>query len=593
MTYFRRPAVQLLFVVVLGLFAYANTFQVPFLFDDETSITDNPVIRNLGAFVSGAGYHYSPRRFLGYLTVALNYRVGGLDVTGYHIFNLAVHLAGACLVYTLVRLTLRTPFFEERGTGPGGPEGGAPGMRDPAGPMVLTPRDCIPLFAALLFVVHPVQTQAVTYIIQRLASLATMFYLLSLVLYARARLSSITASGMPVRAAYLLGSLLAAALAMKTKEIAFTLPIVVLLYECFFFGMPTRKRMLMVLPVLLTLLIIPLSLLQGDRSIEKLLSDVTANTRLDTDIPRLHYLYTQFRVLVTYLRLLILPFNQNLDYDYPIYHEFLTPPVLLSFLFLMALFGLALYLFFRSRASLLPADPGGIVPSQRPVQLARLVSFGILWFFITIAVESSLIPIVDVIFEHRLYLPSVGACIGGAVLFHVLIRKYPGRFAGMAIATCVLLLAATTWQRNAVWRDGVTLWSDVVGNSPGKARPHLNLGRELMLLGRTDEAIEQFKSAVRLKPEFDEAYCNLGAAFNKKRMPDEAIEQLQMALRINPDNADALNNVAISFGMKGLTEYAVAYFEGAVRLKPDSAKYRYNLATALQERGLKARAGAE
>ena len=578
MTYFRRPAAQLLLIVALGLLAYANTFQVPFLFDDQTSITENPVIRNLGTFVSGAGYQYNARRFVGYLSVALNYRLGGLDVTGYHIFNLAVHLAGACLVYALVRLTLRTPFFQGSGTGLVQPEGEVPGMRDPGSPSVPTPRDCIPLFAALLFVVHPVQTQAVTYIIQRLASLATMFYLLSLVLYARARLCI----SRPGLTAYLLGSLVAAVLAMKTKEIAFTLPLVVLLYECFFFGTPTRRRILIVLPVLLTLLIVPLSLLQGDRSMQQLLSDVTANTRLETDIPRVDYLYTQFRVLVTYLRLLILPLNQNLDYDYPVYHQFLTPAVLFSFLSLVLLLGLALYLFYRSRTIFHCVET---TRAPSPVPQARLVSFGILWFFITISVESSLIPIADVIFEHRLYLPSVGACIGSAVFFYFLIWKYPGKYAKTAIAACVLLLAAVTWQRNAVWRDGVTLWSDVVSNSPGKARPHLNFGRELLLSGRADEAIEQFRSAVRLKPDFDEAYSNLGAAFNKKAMPDEAIEQLQTALRINPDNAEALNNVAISFGMKGLTDYAIAYFEGAVRLRPENAKYRYNLATALQEKG--------
>jgi len=600
MNYFRRPAGQLLLIVAIGLLAYANTFQVPFLFDDKSSITENPVIRNLGAFLDGAGYLYNSRRFVGYLSVAMNYRLGGLEVVGYHIFNLSVHLFSACLVYALVRLTLRTPFFGGSGPASGAPEAECLTERHPEGASPLTPHDLVPLFAALLFVAHPVQTQAVTYIIQRLASLATMFYLLSLVLYVRARLCTVlagprlTASRLPVRVACFLGAFLSAALAMKTKEIAFTLPLVVLLYECFFFGMPTRKRVLGVLPILLTLLVIPLSLVQADRPIGQLLSDVAEKTRLQTDMPRPDYLYTQFRVIVTYLRLLIFPVKQNVDYDYPIQHSFFTAPVLLSFLLLVALLGLALYLFFRSRPVLRSEEgPTDIGQAPGAMPQARLVSFGILWFFLTLSVESSLIPIVDVIFEHRLYLPSVGVCIGAGVLFSSLIRKYPGNSSRTAVAACVLLLAATTWGRNTVWKDRLTLWTDVVSKSPGKARPHLNLGSELMRLGRMDEAVNEFKSAVRFKPDYAEAYYNLGVAFNKMDRPDEAIEQFGIALRLDPDDAEALNNLAISFGMKGLIDYAISYFEAALRLKPESAQFHYNLSMACQEKGLAQRAEEE
>jgi hypothetical protein len=190
---------------------------VPFVFDDDTSIVNNPVIRNLeNFFLNGTGYGYNPRRFIGYLSVALNYRIGGLDVTGYHIFNLAVHIASACLVYAFVRLTLQTPFFGARNSGLGG---------------------LLLLLAALLFVAHPVQTQAVTYIIQRLASVATLFYLLSLVLYARGRLFQVSAEPARGKAALLhIAAFVAAALAMRTKEIAITFPIVVALYEICFFG---------------------------------------------------------------------------------------------------------------------------------------------------------------------------------------------------------------------------------------------------------------------------------------------------------------------------------------------------------------------
>ena len=581
MTFFKRPAGQLLLIMAIGVLAYANSFQVPLLFDDATSITENPVIRNLGTFMGSAGYLYNPRRFVGYLTVALNYRLGGLDVTGYHIFNLAVHIGSACLVYLLASLTLATPFFR------------APGKETDNGSTSQDTRTLLPLVAALLFVAHPVQTQAVTYIIQRIASLATMFYLLSLVLYVKGRLYR-QSSGSPAtgRKAALFGtSLVCALLAMKTKEIAFTLPLVVLLYEYFFFGISGRKWLYLLLPVIICLLVVPLSLLDSDLPLGKLLSDVTQKTRLDTDLPRLDYLFTQFRVIVTYLRLLIFPARQNLDYDYPVYHALSAAPVFLSLLLLLALLGLALHLFLFSAGKTGRLFPGASAELRATATRheARLVSFGIGWFFITLSVESSVIPIVDVIFEHRLYLPAVGACLAAAVLCCALLRVYPGKRSRNAVAALVLLLAVLTWQRNEVWRDGVSLWSDVVSKSPDKARPHLNLGAELMLVGRTEQAVEQFRRAAALKPDYAEAYVNLAAAYHAMGKIDEAIEACSVALRIDPDNADALNNLGTSFALRGEFDYAMAYFRGALQLRPDSARYRYNLAQAQRDKELKAR----
>lgn len=575
MSYLKKPALQLLLIMAIALIAYANTFEVPFLFDDETSIALNPVIRDLPSFLGGAGYHYNPRRFVGYLSVALNYSLGRLDVTGYHIFNLAVHICSAWLVYLLVRLTLATPFFELGAQGAG------------SGRLGRQKRSLLPLLTALFFVAHPVQTQAVTYVIQRLASLATMFFLLSLVLYVKGRLGQQTAgSRRPQRALLLFGaSFLCALLAMKTKEIAFTLPLVVLLFESYFFGISRRSWRLLLIPMLLALLVIPLTLLDAGQPLGKLLSDVTERTRLQTDLPRLDYLFTQFRVIVTYLRLLVFPARQNLDYDYPVYHSLFAPPVLLSLLLLLALIALALYLYARSTPGYRHCDPnaGETRPAMRPE--ARLASFGILWFFITLSVESSLIPIVDLIFEHRLYLPSVGACLVAAAAGSVLIRTYPGKLSGTALISVLLLLTVLSWQRNEVWKDGVTLWSDTAGKSPGKARPHLNLGSELMQVGRTEQAMGQFRWAVKIKPDYGEAYSNLAAAYNTMGMPDEAIEQCRIALRLDPDNADALNNAGTSFAIKGEFGYAISYFQGALQLQPGNPRYSQNLEQAYRDKG--------
>lgn len=567
MAFFKRPAAHLILIAVMAFLAYSNTLHAPFVFDDLTSITGNPVIRDLGRFLDGDGYRYNPRRFVGYLTLALNYRMGGLDVAGYHLFNLAVHIGCAQMVYLLLRLTLATPFFAG--------ERGGPSVRD------LHMRDLAPLLAALLFALHPVQTQAVTYTIQRLASLATLFYLVSIVLYIRGRLAQRRDGASGTALLCYLCSLLSAMLAMRTKEISFTLPAAVALHEFFFFGVTARKRIALAAATLLAPLSGLIAVITSGSSPGRLLNDVADATRLETSIPRLDYLFTQCRVLVTYLRLLIFPARQNLDYDYPVYATLLSAPVLLSLLLLLSLLALALYLFLRS--STCPGRETAGNPATTGRGDERLLSFGILWFFLTLSVESSVIPIADLIFEHRLYLPAVGASVCAAILLFRLVSRFPGWNSRCAVIALLLVLCLATRQRNAVWQAPLTLWNDVVSKSPAKARPHLNLGSELMRLGRTDEAMAQFQDAVRLKPDYAEAYANLGGACNSKGLYDRAIEQLGVALRLNPDNADALNNVGTSFAMKGEPELAIAYLQAALRLAPENGRYRYNLATAYRQ----------
>ena len=162
---------HILLIAVAGLLIYSNTFHVPFLWDDRTSIVENPVIKSMeNFFLNAKGYEYNPRRFIGYLTFALNYFIGGLDVTGYHVVNLAVHILNALLVYTLILLTFRTPQMKDCSLAP------FSGL--------------LALCASLLFVVHPLQTQAVTYIVQRMTSMAVLFYLASFIFYLLARISS-------------------------------------------------------------------------------------------------------------------------------------------------------------------------------------------------------------------------------------------------------------------------------------------------------------------------------------------------------------------------------------------------------------------
>ncbi|TGU70201.1 tetratricopeptide repeat protein [Geomonas terrae] len=545
-----RPALHLFIIVLVGAIAYSNTFHVPFLLDDETSIINNGVIKDLGRFLGGDGYAYNPRRFIGYLSVAMNYRLGGLDVTGYHIFNLAVHALTACLVYGLAALTLQTPFFAERN----------------AGAEETASYRFLPLFAALLFVAHPVQTQAVTYIIQRLASLATLFFVLSLLCYGKARLlQQVGARALHWKPVLLyLGALAAAGCAMKTKEIAFTLPFVVVLYEFLFFRMSATKRLLFLAPMALMVVVVPISLLGTGRPIGSLIGDVDTLTRVESGISRLDYLYTQFAVITTYLRLLFLPVHQTIDYDFPVYHSFGDAPVALSFLLLFALLVLSLYFLLRS---------------SRGEPLLRLVSFGILWFFITLSVESSIIPIADVIFEHRVYLPSAGAFIALAALASLLLQRLPAKATGVVIGVLVLALACTTFVRNQAWASDVTLWSDAVEKAPNKARPHYNLALAFQKAHRTDEALEHALQAARLAPTMPYAYNLIGVIMEKTGRIEQAAAALSEAIRLAPQEAAPHINLGDLYRQSGLTTQALEQYQIALRLTPADADIYYKIGT--------------
>jgi len=359
-----RSLAVLLLLSLLAALIYSNTFSIPFHFDDADNIVQNPQIKDLTNF-----FDLSGSRYVGFLSFALNYSVGGLQVFEYHLVNLIIHIANGFLVYSLVLLLFKAESQHSSLTTHDSP---------------LTTVPWIALGAAMLFVAHPIQTQAVTYIVQRFASLVTLFYLLTVFCYLKWRLAS-----SETRSRYLWygGALLSTVLAMKTKENSFTLPFMILSVEAIFFRSSTRKRWLALLPFLLTLPIIPLSHPGAMGEGEAGFAQGTA------EISRSDYLFTQFRVIVTYLRLLFLPIGQNLDYDYPIYHSILEPAVLFSFLFLLLIFVVSLFVIFYSRLT------------TQDSQL-RLMGFGMVWFFLTLSIESSIIPIKDVIFEHRLYLPK-------------------------------------------------------------------------------------------------------------------------------------------------------------------------------------------
>ena len=442
---------------------------------------------------------------------------------------------------------------------------------------------------------HPIQTQAVVYITQRFASLATLFYLLSFVAYIEYRLSR----GSKLKTwSFYAASLFSAALGMLTKEITFTLPVMVALYEFMFLRGDRKKRIALLLPVFLTALIIPFTLLMTKGSVTGIsgIDESMKTLAAAPTVSRSDYLLTQFRVIVTYLRLLFKPVNQNLDYDYQVYHSFFTPPVFFSFLLLLCLFGMAVYLAFKSRIDN-PGNPAyltgryrWIAPVPRTPRELRLTAFGIFWFFITLSMESSIIPIADVIFEHRVYLPSVGFLIGIVTLVFVLARKAGGRLpygAGVTVsvlAMAVFFMACAAYARNLVWKDELTLWQDASEKSPLKFRPHYNLGLNYAELGRTADAIREYETAIRIDPSNSEAHNNLGIAYAMRGEFDKAVTEIQLALQLNPLSSNAYNNLGSIYANMRLWDRAIECFKTAIALKPEDVTFQNRLARAYEEK---------
>jgi tetratricopeptide (TPR) repeat protein len=367
---------------------------------------------------------------------------------------------------------------------------------------------------------------------------------------------------------------------MLTKEISFTLPIIICLYEFIFLKANLKKRLLYLFPFLLSFALIPFQLLVT-KSLFGTANNISATLQLanEYNLTWSEYLFTQFRVIITYIRLMLFPANQNLDYDYPTFHTFFTPPVLFSFICLLSISCIALFLLHRS--SLIKKHSTHL----------RLIAFGIFWFFITLSVESSIIPIDDVIFEHRLYLPSVGLIVSIIMGLLLLTDKFSitkPNSAKIIIAAMIIIVvpfSAASYSRNAIWHSEISLWEDVVLKSPQKARPHSNLGQAYLADGRLDEAAKELLVAIQLKPDLAEAHNNLGVAYMDQNRYEDATKEFLWVLKRNPYYRFTHNNMGLVNLRQNKLDAAAMYLRNALKLNPDYTDARYNLALTLEKQG--------
>ncbi len=561
-------ALHMAVIVVAALIAYSNTFSAPFVFDDQAFIINNPAMKDWGSFAAlthetpGPGrrflIHFNDR-LLVFASFALNWQMGGGSVGEFHAFNLVVHAASAVTLYWLALMLFGASALS--------PPGGEGSLRIAA------------FWAAAVFAVHPVQTEAVTYISQRFTSMVGLFYLLALALYVRSRLDGPGSRRSHVLYALSVVCVLAA---VRSKETAFTLPAAMVLVDVFFLGGVRGIRPSRLLPWAAAVMIIPATLVMaGAHSVGE-----TVNAANIHSISPWGYLLSEQRVLLTYMRLLAFPAGLNFDYDYPFYTSLLQWPVMLSVLINAGLVAVAVWLYrYSSRAT--------------GRAHWRWASFGILWFYLTLAVESSIVPLNDLVYEHRLYLPMAGVTMAAAALglrFCEVIRSRAGRRAlNAGAAAVVLVFVALTYSRNAVYGDLVGFWEDAARKSPEKLRVLNNLGMAYGMAGKPQEGIPVLERAASLLPARISAgqdvmndanrvtvLNNLGLAYASAGDNRQAIAAYERAVSMfPPDVASAgapyhleapttLRNLAIAYYNSGDAQKAVSALQYALRIDPSN-----------------------
>ena len=536
---FKSILILLLFTTIT-FSIYSHTLNSPFVLDDLRKIEENPYLRVnqlTPTEIVKAGLESSRARPVAFMTFALNYSLHQYEVFGYHLFNISIHVLTGFILYLFLKATFGIPIVQAR----------------------YKHTDLISFFAALIWLVHPVQTQSVTYIVQRANSLASLFFMLSILFYAYGRLAEKTQKGR----LWLIASAAAWLFSLGCKQITAILPIIIFLYEWYFFQDLSKdwfKKSLKYLLAAGAFGILLFLIYTGFNPWEKIqsLHDYARN-----EFTISQRILTQFRVVIYYISLILfpLPSRLNLDYDFVLSQSLINPiSTLFSIVAIIGIIAFALYL----------------------AQKHRLISFCILWFFGNHLIESSILPLA-IIFEHRNYLPSMMVCFIPVALVYRYI-KIDWIKAGL-LGVLVIGLSLWTYQRNNVWEDKVTLWSDVVKKSPNKPRPNFNLGTALTEQERDEEAIPYYKRALDLNPNLDQPHINLGEALERQGKTDEALEHYRIALKLKPDLPEAHNNIGGILAKQGRTEEAIQYYQNALKIRPHYALANFNLAGALTAMG--------
>ncbi len=510
---FYKVTLPALFVLWTFLI-YGPSLKAPFQFDDALTIQENPFIKQ---FNLPWLFGFDPSRFLTYLSFAVNYYFAKTDVLSYHLVNTLLHMGVAALVFVFLREIFLTKFCCDGGD--------------------KKRLAWVIAFAGLIFLCHPLQTEGVTFVSQRSMLLAGLCYLSTLIFYIRFRRENIRK--------HYMWALVFMGIGLFTKPIVVTLPLAIILCDVMFFDVKPnelKKMYKLWLPFFFLSLWVVMFLVQWKYKTfdpAKFLS----MTRESAKFSRHDYLLTQFNVLMTYLRLLFIPVYQNLDYDYKISKSFFGFPTYLSFSVLTLLIILAVRLYSKE----------------------RIISFCIFWFFVTLSLESSIFPISDVIFEHRLYL----AMIGFGLLISYTVNKICKRIEIYFLVMCLIvgILSFLTLKRNMLWSDKIAFLSDITHKSPLKPRTHNNLAIAYHDKGDLTFAKEEYLEAIRLGLHYAHPHNNLANIYYMDGKLDEAIVELKKAIDVDPGYETAYFNLGNAYHQQGKLKEAETMFKKALSVR--------------------------
>jgi len=528
----KRAWLYPLLILAVTVLTYANSFSGPFIFDDLTwirEIPENPHIRHPGT-----------GRPLVCLTLALNYALSGLEPWSYHAVNLAIHAFAALVLFAIVRRTLQGPRLRNR------LEAHANGL---AGAV------------AVLWAVHPLQTESVTYIIQRAESLMGLFLLLTLYCVIRGDDS-------PRRLWWHTGAVACCALGMGSKEGMMIAPIIVLLYDRIFladsWAEVWHQRSGLYTGLSATWLIL-IALVVVNRALGGYLPGFTV-------ISPWRYAQNQFGAIAHYLRLAFWPDKLCIDYGW----QASSVPkswILAGVIIIWPLLTATVW------------------------ALGRAPTLGFLgaWFFLTLAPSSSVVPIQDMVAERRMYLPLAAVMTLAVIAVWnglTVLSRHLGWTRVAQTSACFALTAliagALAWrtaERNKEYHSAIVIWTNTIHQRPQNPRAWNNLGYSYYKAGRFDSAIASYKHAIELLPAYSMAHLNLGDVCIAQGRYQEAVTHLSEALRLNPDDADAHNDLGYALRQLGDREKAMEHFRTAIRLQRNHARAHYNLSVLLTDLG--------
>ncbi|MDO8446812.1 MAG: tetratricopeptide repeat protein [Deltaproteobacteria bacterium] len=492
------------YLIILTVFLYLPALWAPFEFDDRDRILDNPAIRNLSnipAFFYSrelmpfGGEIYRP---LSDTSFAIEYSVWGNNPRGYHLTNIFIHTINSILLYILLQQIFRS----ER----------------------------VSFAASLLFAWHPALTEAVIWIKGREDLIVASFYLLTLLLY-----RSYGRIG-----AFKFLPMISFTLALLSKEMAVTIPIILLMFDIYERkGIAVSRYMPYVVITFLYLLVRYLVLGQVAQT------EYWGGGILQT-------LYTMSRVTMYYIKLLIFPVNLCLDYlGYPVSTNFAEPYVILSLSSILLMVASGGYLLWRH----------------------HITGFSVIGFFVMLIPVSNIIPLKILLAERFLYLPAIGLAFIYAWAFQ---GNSWSKWRRSAMVIVMVSFASLTIQREYIWISSSRLWEDTVRKMPYNERGHLNLGSVYLDEGRFKEAIRESTIVLKLNPFDPEAYVNRGLGYASMGKRDEALRDYRQALMINPRLSKAHHNMGNLYLNGGDLSRAIEEFEAEMRINPNK-KILYRL----------------